>query len=415
MADNDGQMHSGQMHPHLRPRYTAAIRFFYANFAVNAFSSLLTLSLMFYMWKRGRMKFNLFTKCVLQMTLFQLLYEIFDPLRFEVAHSGGYASGESSTLRVLTIGSLFLGGVGSSAWSLIMLLGALFTVLKHRQPSTHEQIYAFVVVNSLLLGFAIAGMNATYDAYTDLTNYHELWIFWKLYDYIRVSLLGFSGIALSILYYMMIKTSKKGERQRSPLYHLLRKIVPYTLFLFVSRFGATSYRQIYHESPSSYPEDAGDSQTFWLYLDFVLTPLVGTAFLITFINVTAGAKRSLMEMLGLECLCTLPPAPAAWDTKDGNTDNKSALYGPNHRPSAYISREERPNPFIASDDGPHPALGDSHSATHTPAHEHHGTPTLEEDYYRMSLMNEDDLAVAVSNYASRSLSRNEVRMSQVEL
>ena len=38
----------------------------YVNFGINAAASITLLSLMFYMWKKGRMKFNLFTKvCML--------------------------------------------------------------------------------------------------------------------------------------------------------------------------------------------------------------------------------------------------------------------------------------------------------------------------------------------------------------
>ena len=34
--------------------------------------------------------------------------------------------------------------------------------------------------------------------------------------------------------------------------------------------------------------------------------------MVVFMNVTAGAKRSLIQMLHLECIFTLPDAPASW-------------------------------------------------------------------------------------------------------
>jgi len=348
-----------------RPRFHASVQFFYANFAINAFASFLNLVLMYYMWKHGRMKMNLYQKCVLQLTSFQLIYEIFDPLRFEVSPAYN-ADGNSATLRVATIGLLMVSGIGVSMWSLMMLIGAAFTVQYHRLPTRGEQLVSFLCINTLLIAFAIPCMMATYTAFKDTARYPELWVFWQMYDYIRIVLILISILAIVFLIYVMIKLSSPGERWRSPLYHLLRKIVPYTLFLLLSRFGASGYKFIYNESPDAFPEFAGGWQTFWLYLDFALTPLVGIGFLATFVNVTAGARRSLLEMLWLDRIISLPRAPAVWAERQSR--------GNDHR-------LEHPKDVIPPPSAPG-------------AHTHEATDDAE--FSRMSRADEDELAAEVS-------------------
>jgi len=83
-----------------RPAYNAGLTILYVNYAINGVASLLTLMLMGYMWMRGRLKFNLYTKCVLQMTFYQMIYELTDPMIFEVSHPGSFERGERYVLSV---------------------------------------------------------------------------------------------------------------------------------------------------------------------------------------------------------------------------------------------------------------------------------------------------------------------------
>jgi hypothetical protein len=68
-------------------------------------------------------------------------------------------------------------------------------------------------------------------------------------------------------------------------------------------------------------------QIFWLYVFVLLTPAASLGLLIAFINTTAGAMRSLVQMLHLECIFTLPDAPASWAEEGENKDNDHRLDG----------------------------------------------------------------------------------------
>jgi len=93
------------------------------------------------------MQFNLYTKCVLLMTSYQMLYELTDPMLFEVSNPGGYQNGGSPTLHFFVILGIYIGGIGCSLWSFMILACALFTVHFGRQPSKKEELIAGVTLN----------------------------------------------------------------------------------------------------------------------------------------------------------------------------------------------------------------------------------------------------------------------------
>ena len=126
----------------------------YCNYAINGFSSLMTLCLMHYMWSRNRMQFNLYTKCVLLMTSYQMLYELTDPMLFEVSNPGGYQNGGSPTLLFFVILGVTAGGIGCSLWSFMILACALFTVHFGRQPSKKEELIAGATLNVAIWAYS---------------------------------------------------------------------------------------------------------------------------------------------------------------------------------------------------------------------------------------------------------------------
>ena len=296
-----------------------AFNVLYINFAVNGLASIITLCLMFSMWRAGRLKLNIYTKCAIQMAFLQLIYEVAVPLYSaelrKVPFATGAAQGIPSTTIVMTTGGLFWGGMGASAWSMMMLVSVLFTVHYGRQPTPKEQLISGVIVNLLLIAFTVQAMVRTHAAYyaDSLNDQKRLRVF---NDYLvgRVVLIVLSGICLLRLYQVMLRTSQvlKVKRFKIPLFHLLKRIAPYTIILVVVRFGSSAYHWIYKKSPPQIPANADGWQIFWLYV-FVLTlPAASVGLLVAFVNVTAGAKRSLIQMLHLECIFTLPDAPASW-------------------------------------------------------------------------------------------------------
>jgi hypothetical protein len=193
----------------------------------------------------------------------------------------------------------------------MLLLGALFTVHSGRQPSHKEQLVVGVLINVLLIGFSIYGMITTHVAWHGGT-YSDFRYIWGYYRTSRIVLIVLSSVCLLYLYQVMLQTSIKGERFRSPLFHLLRKIAPYVIILMTVRFGGSSYQWIYGETVYRIPANAGGWQIFWMYVYVLLVPAASIGLMISFLKVTAGAKRSLIQMLHLECIFTLPPAPVMW-------------------------------------------------------------------------------------------------------
>jgi hypothetical protein len=68
-------------------------------------------------------------------------------------------------------------------------------------------------------------------------------------------------------------------------------------------------------------------QIFWMYVFVLLMPAASLGLMIVFVNVTAGEKRSLIQMLHLECIFTLPDAPASRAEEGENKDNDHRLDG----------------------------------------------------------------------------------------
>ena len=99
-----------------------------------------------------------------------------------------------------------------------------------------------IAVNAALVFYTIPYMWKAYFGFFDVKVMSEYWGYWLWYDRLRIMLIVLSAIAMLRLYYVMLRTSAKGERRKHPLYHLLRKVVPYPMVLCASRFGATTYK-----------------------------------------------------------------------------------------------------------------------------------------------------------------------------
>ena len=201
---------------------------------------------------------------------------------------------------------------------MMLLVSALFTVQYGRQPSYKEQIVSCVCVYLLLLGVAIPAAIVCHTAWYDVSRAQEHFAYWKYYDLVRIALIVLSVGVLLRLYQVLLRTSIKSERFRSPLFHLLKKIMWYPIILATARLGATSYKHIYNEDIAVIPPTAGGMQIFWMYVFVLLMPLTGIGCLLAFIHVTAGSKKSVIQMLRLECIFTVPDDPVPW-LKEGKT------------------------------------------------------------------------------------------------
>ena len=313
------------------------------NFSVNGLASILTLALMRYMWKVGRLKLNLYTKCVAHMTLLQAFYDVSTPLYFysvtEIPFVEAAARGYSSTFNVVVVFMVVFCGVGASLWSLMLLGSALFTVQYGRQPSRTEQMVATACAYLLMLSAAIPAAVICHQSFYDVSRASEHFDYWRNYDIIRITLIVLSFIVLVRLYQFMLNMSLPGERHKSPLYHLIRKIMWYPIILSVARLGATAYKHIYNEDIATIPANADGWQVFWMYIFVLLMPLNGSGCLIAFLHVTAKSKRSLVQMLHLECIFHVPDEYVPRLNQDHKLGHIETTNQGMH--DRYVSMEER--------------------------------------------------------------------------
>ena len=280
----------------------------YVNFVVNFIASVIATTLMFYMWKRKTLKLNVFIKCVAQLTFWQGVYEFWCPWLFEVASMN---DPDMNIFRGVATAFTFLGGLGSSMFSFLMLISALFTVHTGRMATRNEQYGVIASVYVFMIGYSIYMGTVGYSA--SVTNSHSWRRAWLYFDYVIVILILASAMCVLRLYYVMIRKSIHGERSRSPLYHLLRRVAIYPALVSVSRSGAAIYKQVYGTTIIAFPlSGANGMQIFWYYYSVVMMPFAGIGALLAFMEIQAGSWRSLILMLHMKRFFTLPPPPAAW-------------------------------------------------------------------------------------------------------
>jgi len=280
----------------------------YVNFVVNFIASVIATTLMFYMWKRKTLKMNIFIKCVAQLTVWQCVYEFWCPWLFEVAsmHDPGM-----NIFRGVATTFTSLGGLGASLFSFLMLISALFTVHTGRMATRKEQYGVIMSVYVFMIGYSIYMGTIGYKA--SATNFHSWRRAWLYFDYLTSILISASAMCALRLYYVMIRKSIHGERSRSPLYHLLRRVAIYPVLVSVSRSGDAFYKQIYGTTIDAFPvSGAPGMQIFWYYYSVIMMPFAGIGALLAFMGIQAGAWRSLILMLHMERFFALPPPPAAW-------------------------------------------------------------------------------------------------------
>jgi len=278
----------------------------YGNFVLNFAASVISTTLIFYMWKKGTLNFNVFNKCVVQLIIWQGMYEFWCPLLFEVANPFEH---EYLLNPMATFGTS-MGGLGSSLWSFLILLSALFPVEYGRLITGNEQVIGTAVVYTVMIGYSIHMAIAGYYSPSNIDGWNRGWL---QYDYMSFSIISLILLCFLRLYYKMMVTSIRRERSRSPLYHLLKRVVPYPVIISISRSGAGVYKQLYRATIISFPLfGATSAQTFWYYYGVVMMPFAGIGTLITFICVQPGAWRSLIQMLHMERILTLPPPPVNW-------------------------------------------------------------------------------------------------------
>ena len=283
-----------------RPRYNVALTIFNINIALNTLATILTFILILYMRNNGTLKMNLYLNCVLWLTLGQFLYESATPLTSEVCSP----LSDNPTCTSIDFGFLALGGCGASLWSFLMICAVIFTVETRRHPAAREWNIMVIIFNCALIAFAIPLAKAAYYAHENATTLAGLTVWLHAYDYIRLTFVGLSFLFLIRLYYSMQRFTKPNSEHRRALFHLIRKIMWYPLLQCISRIAGSAYTIVYGQLIYNYPEDAGDMQTFLLYIVVLIMPLAGIGNFIVFLRMTPDSVSELGRLFSCLPCCS---------------------------------------------------------------------------------------------------------------
>jgi hypothetical protein len=359
---------------------------------INVAASVLTLALIWFMLRNKTIRLNLYIKCVILMTVYQGMYDlavwpigmlsimynaITILLPTAISHQSSHSPLTSSPLsdppddpRICGVPSgkhmctavytaLFtIGGYGASIWAIMLIVAADFTAEMGRPPTRTEENISCVVVHALML---VQVYHICAAAYISSDAPHDFIDQVLIYDSTRVVLIFLSAAVVARMYYVLCKMAPKGQRHRSPLYHLLRKLVYYPLVQCLSRATVTPYDFGYRSTPASFPPNAGalqvcasgpvrracvcaqcravscppdlgsnpaplpppPFQTILMYLEVIFMPTAGLGALFVFLYVQKGARSQLRRL----CRLDFAPGPGAADAKGAHDSGSGKVAG----------------------------------------------------------------------------------------
>jgi len=272
---------------------------------------------MAYMYRNGTMKFNLYIRCTALLTVYQLMYDsAIIPFAHKCTPGSQSPHSDHQICAANSVAGTFYGGCGTAMFSLLLIAGALLTVEFNRRPTKCEEVLTFVFVQILMIAYIVPNWVAAYrvtpqhewtvnsqnqiyipEYLVSIESYTKLL---DLYQYVRFGLTGLSFLVILRMYVILLKVSTKYHRKKSPLYHLLVKLVFYPIVQIVTRLGTAPYDLIYHDFMARYPANAPLQQTIFLYFQVFLAPSGGILTFFVFLLVQTSAKTELKRMLCLD-------------------------------------------------------------------------------------------------------------------
>ncbi len=272
-----------------RPIFNAAMIIYDVNITINVLVSILTLVLIWTMYRNGALRLNLFLKCVILMTVYQTIYDASLSINIPCGPSTVHY-----TCTAFYVGGFTMGGIGAAIWALMSSALTLFMVEFGRRPTEFETRVTFLLIHVFILGWAVPFSVGMYSSRNDSGYYGH---FWQSYNICRMVLIGVITVVMLRLYYRMRQVTAGKDKTRSPLYHLTRRLILYPVIQVVSRLGATPYGILYDKSIDSYPESAGALQRTFLFCWVIFTPIAGLAGFFVFIYMQKGATEYLRKLL----------------------------------------------------------------------------------------------------------------------
>ncbi len=272
-----------------RPTLAKARLVFWSFILTDAISTILTISLIFYMRRNRAIRLNAYLKCVLLMSGFQIVVNSSMMMQTWIGTSSPYPTG-----CVFYVLCLVMGGMGASLWALMIIVGALFVAELGRKPTKREEMFVFVCVTIFVIAWGIPYGIAGYTAGVDKLMWAQ---YLNTYNYCRIFIIVVTFLLLIRLYVIVRRVTTTQHMKQSPLYHLTRRLFLYPIIQAVSRLGATPYSLLYKGGPDGFPEGAGHTQTAFLFCYVIFTPIAGIGGFLVFLNMQEGAMHYLKRML----------------------------------------------------------------------------------------------------------------------
>ena len=298
-----------------RPIFSAALNIYIINCVLNVLASILTLVLIWFMRRNGTLRLNLFTVCVLLMTIYQLLFDLSLTLTGPCGPSTA-----NYTCSAVFVGGFMGAGIGNSSFALMGTLVTLFMVEFGRKPTIREGYVAFTLIHVFIFAWTVPIAYGLYESRNNLEFYTT---HLTNYNYCRIVLIIVIFIAILRLYYRMRQVTAGKDKTRSPLYHLTWRLIWYPVIQVVSRLGVAPYNFAYGESIDNFPESAGPTQRFLLFLNVLLTPLAGIGAFLVFLYTQRGAIQELKRLLLCHCTIQAQPLNKELSTQKSTLKNKS--------------------------------------------------------------------------------------------
>ena len=402
-----------------RPLYSTVLSVLDANILVNVLASVITLLLMVYMRARGTLRFSLYVKCVVFMTLYQMIY---DTSLVPVIQFCPPRSGEHICTSVVTAGFVF-GGLGAATFSWILLALATFTIDSGRELTAKEQNIVVIGVHFFLIIYTIPYILVAYRSDVDIVLFDKYVV---VYNYMRFLMIGISFLIIARFIYLFFKLTEKGFRVSTPLYHLLMKLIWYPLVQCVTRLGISSYDLTYDSDISNFPENANATQTALAYMYVLLGPAAGVGTMLIFLYVQADAASELKNMLCCNCHFqnreisneTTQTKPSFFSHRgygggDHSRDPSTSAGTAKYSHSTY-SRYTQSSGSSVNGDSRNPSVSSYTNslsgAAHAPSVAGGGLSTLRDDtgsfgsqtYERLSRLSEKDLLLEVTKRTSKT-------------
>ena len=281
-----------------------ALSIYYCNIVINLAASIITLFLIWYMRRNNSLRVNTFMKCIVMMTVGQLVFDC----ALILEEPCGIHTGNAICTSVF-VSSVVFGGISAATWSLVCIFLVAFMVLCGRKPTVNEINISFLFILIFATAPAIQAGIAAFNADMDYDSHFSSL---QYYYYCRTTLALLGILLLIWLYWKMLVLTKGKDKHKSTLYHLLRKIMFYPVIQVFCRIGAAPHFLV--QSTADIPSE--DNRT-WLYAYVLTVPMGGFLSFLVFVYVQPGAKENLCRMMRLNCTAENTAAMPSKPTLNG--------------------------------------------------------------------------------------------------